>query len=113
MRTVRYEWKADVARPPEFGQNLQMSIYRKSWLFMAWVLLVFFSFPVWITILDRIFGAAGFLIGGAFWLSHGLAALLAFRCPICGRSLFMRGEFLSVPWPAKTCSKCGGDTRTT
>jgi hypothetical protein len=87
-----------------------MSVYQKSWLFMAWVWLVFFSFPLWMTALGHILGKAGFLIGGAFWLSQGALALLSFRCPNCGTSLFTRGIW-SVPWPAKRCSKCGRDNR--
>jgi hypothetical protein len=86
-----------------------MSMYQKAWLFLAWTLLVFFTIPFWLGELQQVFGAASYPIAGVFWLSHGVVALLVFRCPDCGRSLFTRGMW-SVPWPAKTCSKCGRDT---
>jgi hypothetical protein len=85
-----------------------MSVYKKSWRFMMWTWAVFFSFPIWWSVLTRYFGEAGATIGGAFWLCHGFIMLTIFRCPACSRSLFMRGIWC-VPWPAKICSKCGID----
>ena len=73
-----------------------------------WTVVVFLSFPIWWSLLTRLFGETGKTIGGVFWLSHGFVMLAMFRCPVYGRSLFMRGIW-SVPWPAKTCSKCGTD----
>ena len=34
------------------------------------------------------------------------ARMLKFNCPTCGKNLFFRGP-LVVPWPNRTCSKCG------
>jgi ribosomal protein S27AE len=87
-----------------------MSLYRKSWLFTAWLLLVFFSFPICISWLLQRFGETGMVIGGAFWLSHGLLAMFAFRCPECGLSPFLsnKGFFAwSTPWPRRSCGHCG------
>jgi len=44
----------------------------------------------------------------ALWLLVGGIGSLILACPNCGKSLFMRG-FISVPWPAKICGKCGHD----
>ena len=100
-------WFSAIAPSSEKTHCAGMSIYRKSVLFMVWVLFVFVTFPIWIEFLLSAFGEAGALVGGAFWLSHGLVLLFVYRCPSCRRSLFMRDHMISVPWPAKTCSKCG------
>jgi ribosomal protein S27AE len=42
------------------------------------------------------------------WMIIGGVRSLLLSCPDCGKSLFMRG-FVSVPWPAKRCSRCGAD----
>lgn len=34
------------------------------------------------------------------------ARIRHFNCPTCGKNLFFRG-MLIVPWPSKTCGKCG------
>ena len=43
------------------------------------------------------------------WLVYFGVGSLLIRCPRCGRSVFMRGYFVSVAWPAKTCGNCGQD----
>jgi hypothetical protein len=43
------------------------------------------------------------------WFVYFAAKSVMIRCPRCGRSVFMRGLFLSVPWPAKRCGKCERD----
>ena len=45
---------------------------------------------------------------GFAWVLIGGIRSLMIACPTCGKSLFMRG-FISVPWPAKRCSRCGAD----
>lgn len=45
---------------------------------------------------------------GLAWVLIGGIRSFMIACPICGKSLFMRG-FISVPWPAKQCSRCGVD----
>ena len=89
-----------------------MSLYKRSWLFTAWVLVVFFTFPLWIAILTEQFGAAGAVIGGVFWLGHAVVMESLLRCPECGLSPFLSNKgFLvwSTPWPRKTCGHCGHD----
>jgi hypothetical protein len=89
-----------------------MSLYRKSWLFTAWVLLVFFSFPLWMTLLAGALGRPGWIVGAAFWLSHGAIMMYLFRCPECGLSPYLSNKgFLawSTPWPRKICGHCGRD----
>lgn len=86
-----------------------MTPYRKGWLFIAWILLVLVSFPFWFTFLMDNFGETGGTIGQVFLLSHGLAMLFVFRCPSCGRSVFMRNFVFWAPWPVDQCTKCGRD----
>ena len=45
---------------------------------------------------------------GIIWLLSGGIGSFLIACPRCGKSLFMRGMW-SVPWPARTCSRCGND----
>jgi hypothetical protein len=85
-----------------------MSIYKQSWLFMIWTWAVFFSFPIWWSLLTRYFGETGTTVGEVIWLVHGFIMLAIFRCPTCSRPLFMQGMWY-VPWPAKICGKCGMD----
>lgn len=90
-----------------------MSLYKRSWLFTAWVLVVFFTFPLWFTMLtDHLGFGAGTIAGGAFWLSHGSVMMFFFRCPECGLSPYLsnKGFFVwSTPWPRKACGHCGHD----
>jgi hypothetical protein len=89
-----------------------MTLYRKSRLFMAWVLLVFVTFPFWMIKLLKLFGEAGGIAGAVFWLSHGAASMFLFRCPECGLSPFLskKGFFAwASPWPKKDCGHCGHD----
>lgn len=89
-----------------------MSLYKRSWRFTAWALVVFFTFPLWITVLERWLGTAGFIIGGAFWLSHGLVMMFYFRCPECRLSPFQSNKgFVAIftPWPRKKCGYFGRD----
>ncbi|MFN3388581.1 MAG: hypothetical protein ACK40O_06575 [Allosphingosinicella sp.] len=42
------------------------------------------------------------------WVAVAGLGSLAFRCPRCGKNLFMKG-IMSVPWPAARCRRCGTD----
>ncbi|WP_156256281.1 hypothetical protein [Sandarakinorhabdus oryzae] len=91
-----------------------MSLYAKCWLFTTWFLILFFSFPFWISFLEQRFGPTGVLIGGGFWLSHGIFMMLVFRCPNCGLTPFRSSkDFMAwyYPWPRKICGHCGRDHR--
>lgn len=57
---------------------------------------------------------AGLLVGAGLWLS---ALLLTSRCPVCGKSLFVKeglqggtiGGWLTqtvIPFPERHCSRC-------
>ncbi|KQM60015.1 hypothetical protein ASE65_09895 [Sphingomonas sp. Leaf16] len=48
---------------------------------------------------------------GIAWVLIGGIRSLLIRCPRCGKSVFMRG-LISVPWPAKRCSRCRTDLTT-
>ena len=43
---------------------------------------------------------------GLSWFFVGGVGSFMIACPNCGRSLFIRYGFVSVPWPPKRCSKC-------
>ena len=89
-----------------------MSLYTRSWLFVAWVSMVLLTFPLWITSLEERFGSAGWIAGATFWLGHGVVMMFLFRCPECGLSPFLSNKgFIawSTPWPRKTCGHCGHD----
>jgi hypothetical protein len=47
------------------------------------------------------------------WLLYFGVKSFMIGCPRCERSVFLRGLFLSVPWPARRCGKCGSDLTTT
>ncbi|MBR2173891.1 hypothetical protein [Sphingopyxis sp.] len=87
-----------------------MTLYKKCQLFMAWVLVVFFTFPAWISALQGTFGTAGIFAGMAFWLGHGAVMMHVFRCHDCGLSPFLSNKgflAISTPWPRKVCGHCG------
>jgi predicted RNA-binding Zn-ribbon protein involved in translation (DUF1610 family) len=62
---------------------------------------------LFVVAVDRLYGhsslAFGLAIGG---LVIANSRMLSFNCPDCGKNLFFRGLFV-VPWPQRTCSKCG------
>jgi len=89
-----------------------MSLYAKAWLFVAWAVLVLVTFPVWLPLLQSLFGPSGTIIGIIFWISHGFIALFLFSCPDCGQSLFRTGGGLLGAThlsPNRKCSDCGRD----
>jgi len=49
--------------------------------------------------------AFAIVIFGLFMANIGI---LGFNCPTCGSNLFFRGP-LMLPWPNKTCNRCGTD----
>jgi hypothetical protein len=48
-------------------------------------------------------------LGIAWFLYFGIKSF-KIACPICRRSVFIRGYGWSAPWPARRCSKCGRDS---
>ena len=62
------------------------------------------------TLVDMLGPWGGAIVGGlaVIWLLGGGIGSFLLGCPRCGKSLFMRGMW-SVPWPARTCSRCGND----
>ena len=47
--------------------------------------------------------AFAIVIFGLFMANIGI---LGFNCPTCRKNLFFRGAIM-LPWPNKTCSRCG------
>ncbi len=89
-----------------------MSLYKKGWLFTAWMVLVLVAMPYWMPLLDSVFGSIGFALGLVLWLGHGVIALLFFACPECGLSAFLGSKSLLssyAPWPRSKCGHCGHD----
>ena len=64
---------------------------------------------VFIIVVDQWIGhssiAFAIVIFGLFMANIGI---LGFNCPTCGSNLFFRGP-LMLPWPNKTCNRCGTD----
>lgn len=90
------------------------SPYRRGRRFMAGLIAAMFvivwGIPLSMDLLGYSFDASMRIavpLGAAWVLASGVGALLI-ACPRCRKSLFMRGIF-SVPWPEKTCGRCGTD----
>ena len=76
---------------------------RHAW-FMVGALLVAILF---VLAADRFFGHSTIAFGIAIvGLVVANARMRSFNCPTCGKNLFFRG-ILVLPWPNRTCSKCG------
>ncbi|MHA7818563.1 MAG: hypothetical protein ACX930_02825 [Erythrobacter sp.] len=84
-----------------------MTVYenaRRHASFMAGALVLAILFVV---LSDRLFGHSAIAFGIAIvGLVMANARMLTFNCPTCGKNLFFRG-ILVVPWPNRTCGKCG------
>ena len=84
-----------------------MSIYegarRHAW-FMAGALVLAILFVLTV---EQFAGHSTIAFGIAIvGLMLANARMLRMNCPVCGKNLFFRG-LLVVPWPNRTCSKCG------
>lgn len=86
-----------------------MSLYAKAKRhaqFMAGALLISIVF---VLLVERQYGHSSIAFGIAIvGLVIANARMLRFNCPTCGKNLFFRGVFV-VPWPNRTCGKCGTD----
>ena len=110
-------WKADIlhCRPKAMFNAPSKSPYVRGKRLLAGSIIcgigVIWGIPISANLVDMNFGEVMWIVGSlmmAWLLYFGISALLL-ACPRCGRSIFTRGYFLSVPWPAKTCGKCGTD----
>ncbi len=86
-----------------------MSLYRRARRHALKMLVYVLIGAVFIAASDQIVGhsaiAFAIVIFGLFMANIGI---LAFNCPRCRSNLFFR-QFLVVPWPNRTCSRCGLD----
>lgn len=58
---------------------------------------------------DRVYGHSSFAFAAAIlMLLVANAPMLRFNCPSCGKNAFFRGPFV-IPWPNRTCTRCGLD----
>ncbi len=84
-----------------------MTVYeraRRHAKFMAGSLVLAILFVI---VVERFFGHSSIAFGVAIiGLVIANARMLSFNCPVCGKNLFFRGIF-AVPWPNRTCGKCG------
>ena len=74
------------------------------------IVTIIWGIPLTLSALGVSFNATGLVImplAAGLMLINGIRSMLI-ACPRCGKSLFMRG-FVSVPWPARRCSRCGID----
>lgn len=62
---------------------------------------------LFVMLVEQFFGHSSIAFGIAIiGLVFANARMLTYNCPTCGKNLFFRG-LLVVPWPNKTCGKCG------
>ena len=80
-----------------------MSAYASGWLFLVFCAITVATTVYVLAELDSYYPV--FLV----LIVLGPASLWLFTCPICGRSIFMRGLLLCVPWPSRECTKCHAD----
>ena len=58
---------------------------------------------------DFVYGHSTFAFAAAILLLLvANAPMLRFNCPQCGKNAFFRG-IIVVPWPNRTCTRCGLD----
>lgn len=58
---------------------------------------------------DRFYGHSTIAFAAAIvMLLVANAPMLRFNCPECAKNAFFRGVFV-VPWPNRTCTRCGSD----
>lgn len=58
---------------------------------------------------DRSYGHSTLAFAAAIMmLIIANAPMLRFNCESCGKNAFFRGVFV-VPWPNRTCTRCGTD----
>ncbi|MEO0689554.1 MAG: hypothetical protein AAFY51_04540 [Pseudomonadota bacterium] len=84
-----------------------MSLYRRA-RHHAWAMLgALVGAIAFVGVVERFFGHSTIAFGVAI---IGLVAanrrMLSYNCPNCGKNLFFRG-ILVVPWPNRTCGRCG------
>lgn len=62
---------------------------------------------LFVATVEQYFGHSSIAFGIAIvGLVMANSRMLSMNCPSCGKNLFFRGVFV-VPWPNRTCSKCG------
>ena len=83
--------------------NLYERAKRHAWYMVANVFLAF----LFIVVVDRFLGHSTWAFALAIIALLALnARILRFNCPRCGSNLFYR-SWIALPWPNRTCSKCG------
>lgn len=83
--------------------SIYLQARQHAW-FMAGALVLSVLF---VMLVERNFGHSSIAFGIAIvGLVFANRRMLSYNCPTCGKNLFFRGMF-AVPWPNKTCGKCG------
>lgn len=84
-----------------------MTVYDRAsrhawWMAGALTLAVLF-----VAVVDRLWGHSTLAFAAAIiGLVVANRRMLSLNCPHCGKNLFFRGLFV-VPWPNRTCGRCG------
>lgn len=90
------------------------SVYLIGRRHMIWTVVAMFAIMWGVPLTLSAFGASSQMMFAVVvplalaWVLIGGIRSFLIACPTCGKSLFMRG-FVSVPWPAKRCGRCGSD----
>jgi predicted RNA-binding Zn-ribbon protein involved in translation (DUF1610 family) len=79
----------------------------------AWRMLAVLTLAVLLVlVVDRFYGHSSVAFAASIMmLLVANAPMLAFNCPQCGKNAFFRGV-LVVPWPNRSCTRCGLDLDT-
>ncbi|MDE0946593.1 MAG: hypothetical protein OSA39_07065, partial [Sphingobium sp.] len=90
------------------------SVYFTARRHIVWTVIAMFAIMWGVPLVLSAFGLSSSWILAVFsslalaWALIGGIRCMLIACPTCQKSLFMRG-IVSVPWPAKRCSRCGSD----
>jgi predicted RNA-binding Zn-ribbon protein involved in translation (DUF1610 family) len=84
-----------------------VTIYDRASRHAWWMLGALTVSVLFVAVVDRSYGHSTLAFAAAIvGLVVANRRMLSYNCPHCGKNLFFRGLFV-VPWPNRTCGKCG------
>ena len=86
-----------------------MSVYERARRHSFTMLALVFAGLNVIVVADRLFGHSTLAFAAVIAvLIFANVRMMGLECPRCGQNVFFRGG-IALPWPRKTCSRCGQD----
>ena len=84
-----------------------MSVYERAVRHALMMAGVVFACAAFVVLVDQVYGHSTLAFAASiFVLLIANVRMLRFNCPRCGSNLFLHG-WLALPWPNRTCSRCG------